>query len=133
VIPCFISFSCKNEQQISHGELLIDCIKLCSKIECIVSIGINCVRPKYSENLIKIVREELDKNGYEKKYVICYPNGGDFDNGNTNPDKILPKEFGDYTKIWAELAKFKIILGGCCKSTPDHIRCIRNALKNLQD
>jgi homocysteine S-methyltransferase len=129
-IPCWISFTCKNEEKISDGKSLIDCVKLCSKIDCIVIIGINCVKPRYIENLIKITREELDKNGYEKKYVICYPNGEDFDHDNQiNPNKILPKEFEDYTKIWAELAKFKIIIGGCCKSTPDHIRCIRNALK----
>lgn len=132
-IPCWISFSCKNEDQISDGELLINCIKLCNEIDCIVSIGINCVSPRFIEKLVKNTREELDKNGYEKKYVICYPNGEDYryDNKVINPDKILPKEFEDYTKIWAELAKFKIIIGGCCKTTPDHIRCIRNALKSF--
>ncbi|GES73974.1 homocysteine S-methyltransferase 3 [Rhizophagus clarus] len=130
-IPCWISFSCKNEEQISHGELIIDCVQLCSKIESIVSIGINCVKPRYIEKLVKIIREGLDQNGYEKKYVICYPNGEDFDYYNDkNSHEILSKEFEDYTKIWVELAKSKVIVGGCCKSTPDHIRCIRNVLKN---
>ncbi|CAB4375026.1 Homocysteine S-methyltransferase [Rhizophagus irregularis] len=126
-IPCWVSFTCKNEDQISDGKLLIDCIKLCSKIDCIVSIGINCVIPKFIEKSVKNIREELDKNGYEKKYVICYPNAGDY----RCDDKINPDEFEDYTKIWAELAKFKIIIGGCCKTTPDHIRNIRNALKSF--
>src|ERR1700722_2926001 len=26
-IPCWISFSCKNEEEVSHGELLVDCVQ----------------------------------------------------------------------------------------------------------
>jgi 5-methyltetrahydrofolate--homocysteine methyltransferase len=57
-------------------------------------------------------------------YVLCYPNAG------------LPNTFGEYDETpelmseqVAEFARdgFVNILGGCCGSTPDHIRYISGA------
>ncbi|RIA95333.1 Homocysteine S-methyltransferase [Glomus cerebriforme] len=135
-IPCWISFSCKNDEEISHGELFIECVQLCSKIDCIVSVGINCTKPEYISKLIKNAREKLDNIGQEKKYIICYPDGGvEYDNETKLWKRytgISPKEFENYSKIWTELAKFKIIIGGCCKTTPDHIRSIRNTIDKIK-
>ncbi len=60
-------------------------------------------------------------------YVIAFPNAG------------LPNAFGEYDQTpaqmtdqvapWAE-DKFVNILGGCCGSTPDHIKAIAEAVAN---
>nr|XP_045247287.1 methionine synthase isoform X3 [Macaca fascicularis] len=62
-------------------------------------------------------------------YVLCYPNAG------------LPNTFGDYDETPSTMAKhlkdFAMdglvnIVGGCCGSTPDHIREIAEAVKNCK-
>ncbi|CAG0894648.1 unnamed protein product [Darwinula stevensoni] len=62
-------------------------------------------------------------------YVICYPNAG------------LPNTFGQYDETPAIMAKalrrFALdglvnIVGGCCGTTPDHIRMIREAVADCE-
>jgi 5-methyltetrahydrofolate--homocysteine methyltransferase len=61
--------------------------------------------------------------------VSAYPNAG------------LPNAFGEYDEqphetshIIADWAKegFVNIVGGCCGTTPDHIKCIAEEVKNIK-
>jgi len=85
-----------------------------------MSIGLNCalgakdIRP-YIAELSRIA----------DAYVSCYPNAG------------LPNEFGRYDQGPEEMAAlikefadsgFVNIVGGCCGTTPDHIRAIARAV-----
>jgi len=88
-----------------------------------VSVGINCalgardMRP-YLAELARIA----------ECYVTCYPNAG------------LPNAFGQYDELPQETAAlvrefaesgFVNVLGGCCGTTPDHIRAIAAAVEGL--
>ncbi|KAG0249775.1 hypothetical protein BG011_008939 [Mortierella polycephala] len=62
-----------------------------------------------------------------KSHVICYPNAG------------LPNAFGEYDESPEDMAKqvevfakegLVSIIGGCCGTTPDHIRAIAEACKS---
>ncbi len=90
----------------------------------LLSVGINCalgakqMRP-YIEELSQIA----------PVYISCYPNAG------------LPNAFGGFDetpeKMSADLRDFASsgwlnIVGGCCGSTPAHIRAIAAAVKGLQ-
>lgn len=87
------------------------------------SIGLNCslgareMRP-YLESLANIA----------DTHVSCYPNAG------------LPNEFGAYDQTPAEIAAylkefaqsgFVNIVGGCCGTTPDHIRAIAESVADI--
>jgi 5-methyltetrahydrofolate--homocysteine methyltransferase len=87
------------------------------------SVGVNCalgardMRP-YVEDLARIA----------SCYVSCYPNAG------------LPNAFGEYDEQPADtsgcLREFADsgllnIVGGCCGTTPDHIRAIAQAVRGL--
>ncbi len=87
------------------------------------SIGLNCslgakeMRP-YLESLADIA----------DTHVSCYPNAG------------LPNEFGGYDQTPAEIAaylkdfarsRFVNIVGGCCGTTPDHIRAIAESVADI--
>ena len=87
------------------------------------SVGLNCalgareMRP-YLAELARTV----------EGYVSCYPNAG------------LPNAFGQYDELPDETAAlvkdfaesgFVNIIGGCCGTTPDHIRAIAAAMKEL--
>ena len=61
-------------------------------------------------------------------YVSAYPNAG------------LPNAFGEYDEAACETAElvkefatsgFVNIVGGCCGTTPDHIRHIREAVEGV--
>lgn len=88
------------------------------------SVGLNCalggqqMRP-YVEELANIA----------SCYVSCYPNAG------------LPNAFGEYDEepedtacIIEDFARsgFVNIVGGCCGTTPDHIRHIADHVKNIR-
>ena len=87
------------------------------------SIGINCalgardMRP-YLAELARIA----------DTWVSCYPNAG------------LPNAFGEYDEQPAETAEllrefatsgFVNLLGGCCGTTPDHIRAVAEAVADV--
>ena len=86
------------------------------------SVGLNCalgareMRPYLAE-----LSRAVDG------YVSCYPNAG------------LPNAFGQYDEQPAETAAlvkefaesgFVNIIGGCCGTTPDHIRAIAEAVED---
>ncbi|MBI3049376.1 MAG: methionine synthase [Acidobacteria bacterium] len=87
------------------------------------SVGLNCalgaeqMRPFLAE-LARIA----------ECYVTCYPNAG------------LPNAFGEYDELPPHTARllrdfaesgFVNILGGCCGTTPDHIRAVGEAIHGL--
>src|SRR5918999_5554240 len=88
-----------------------------------LSIGLNCalgareMRP-YLAELARIA----------ESYVTCYPNAG------------LPNAFGEYDELPDETANllrefatsgFVNVLGGCCGTTPAHIRALAQAVEGL--
>jgi 5-methyltetrahydrofolate--homocysteine methyltransferase len=85
-----------------------------------VSIGLNCA---LGADQLRQYVEELSR--ISETHVSAHPNAG------------LPNEFGEYDespeKMAAELADwaangFINIIGGCCGTTPDHIRAIVEAV-----
>jgi 5-methyltetrahydrofolate--homocysteine methyltransferase len=87
----------------------------------LLSVGINCalgaaqMRP-YLEDLAGLV----------PNYLSCYPNAG------------LPNEFGEYDETPDEMAivlreyaaeGWLNVVGGCCGTTPEHIRAIAGAVR----
>lgn len=90
-----------------------------------LSVGINCalgakeMRP-YIEELSKI----------SDCYISCYPNAG-------LPNPLTPTGYDETPIMTAKyLNEFAVsglvnIIGGCCGTTPDHIKAIHDKIKNL--
>ncbi|MFV3127967.1 homocysteine S-methyltransferase family protein [Niveispirillum sp. KHB5.9] len=87
------------------------------------SIGLNCA---LGADLMRPYVQELSR--VAEVFVSAYPNAG------------LPNEFGQYDEKpehmagdlagWAKDGLVNIV-GGCCGSTPDHIRAIAEAVKGV--
>ncbi|WP_157016413.1 methionine synthase [Mesorhizobium xinjiangense] len=84
------------------------------------TIGLNCA---LGANAMRAHLEEI--SGVADTFVCAYPNAG------------LPNEFGEYDEspeaMAAQIEEFARegivnIVGGCCGSTPDHIRAIADAV-----
>ena len=113
---CWISFSCKNETEISDGTKIADCAKALEAFECVKAIGINCTAPHFVASLIKEIKNNSTKP------IIVYPNSGEeYDpvtktwHGNKDG-----KCYCDFAAEW--IAAGAKIVGGCCRTTPDNIR-----------
>ena len=85
----------------------------------LLSIGLNCA---LGAEEMRAYIEALSRNAWI--YTTLYPNAG------------LPNEFGEYDDAPESMAKvmgsyceagFVNVVGGCCGTTPDHIRAIANA------
>ncbi|MDF2718939.1 MAG: 5-methyltetrahydrofolate--homocysteine methyltransferase, partial [Paenibacillus sp.] len=89
-----------------------------------VSVGLNCATgPEFMKDHIRSL------SAIAKSAVSCYPNAG------------LPDENGHYHESPASLAKklggfaeqgWLNIAGGCCGTTPDHIRAIAKTMRELK-
>ena len=88
-----------------------------------ISFGFNCaLGPQELRQYI----EEI--SGYVNTHISAHPNAG------------LPNEFGEYDQSPEEMVQeisewarsgFLNIIGGCCGTTPDHIRAIAEAVSHI--
>ncbi|CAG8628662.1 8770_t:CDS:2 [Paraglomus occultum] len=128
--PTWVSFSCRNSHLVSHGEPLTECINSCMDVPSVVAVGVNCTNPQYVEDLIGITRRQLDDMGLVEKWVVCYPDAGaawDDVRREWILSTALPADaFGTLSEKWVNAVdKKRIIIGGCCNTTPNHIRNLR--------
>ncbi len=119
---CWITFSCKNEYEISEGTKIADCGAALAQFDCVKAIGINCTPPQYVASLIK----EAVKSG---KPVIVYPNSGEEYDPVTKTwhGSKDGKRYSDFAKEWLDSGAKAI--GGCCRTSPKHIREIYNMVR----
>ncbi|MGE4215096.1 MAG: homocysteine S-methyltransferase [Anaerotignaceae bacterium] len=120
---CWISFSCKNDTEISEGTKIADCGKVLSKFDCVKAIGINCTAPHFVESLIKEVKCATNKP------IIVYPNSGEHYDPVTKTwhGSADGKTYGDWAMDWKNAGA--TIIGGCCRTTPNDIKAVYNIVR----
>jgi homocysteine S-methyltransferase len=119
-IPFWISFSCRNESEISSGQLFKDAVSLVIEHEYCIGVGINCTAPEFIAPLM-----ESAQSGHN---FVIYPNSG------RAWDAINKKWMGDQSSVftstqiveWQELGA--AIIGGCCGVGPADIHGLASAI-----
>ncbi|UNY99127.1 homocysteine S-methyltransferase family protein [Zhouia spongiae] len=90
----------------------------------LLSVGFNCALG--ADQLLPYVKQLAQNTPF---YISAYPNAG------------LPNHFGEYDQTAEEMQQLirtyleenvVNIIGGCCGTTPDHIRMIADAVKEYQ-
>jgi homocysteine S-methyltransferase len=122
-LKAWFSFTCRDAKHVAHGELLRDCAADVIRLPQTVAIGINCSQPSLIPALISELRMASDKP------VIVYPNSGEgWDAGRRCWTGVSdPKEFGAQAAQWFRAGAQ--IIGGCCRTRPEHIRAVARAAK----
>jgi homocysteine S-methyltransferase len=126
-LQAWMSFSCNDGGHISDGTPIEECVSLLKGNEQLIAIGINCTAPAYVLSLIKkIARCETNKK------IIVYPNSGErFNPGTKRWDGVRSTD--DFSNLAIEWFRAgACIIGGCCRTGPDHISAIRNKLEEFQ-
>jgi homocysteine S-methyltransferase len=121
-ITCLFSFSCRNAQQLYDSSNLAEAVQLVSESEQVVAVGVNCMPPLLVPELIRSVKAVTDKP------LAMYPNSGESYDATTKTWSGIadPVDFGAAAKEWFGLGAK--VIGGCCRTGPEHVRAIRRAL-----
>ncbi|AQQ55447.1 methionine synthase [Planococcus lenghuensis] len=89
-----------------------------------LSVGLNCATgPEFMTDHIRSLSELSDS------YVSCYPNAGLPDEEghyHETPESLSKKLRGFAEKGWLN------VVGGCCGTTPAHIRAVREAMEGFE-
>jgi homocysteine S-methyltransferase len=121
-IPCWFSFTCRDEKHVAHRELLRECAALVSALPQTVAVGVNCTHPALIEELIGEMRAVTEKP------IVVYPNSGEGWDAEkrvwTGASDALG--FGESAKRW--FAAGAQIVGGCCRTRPEHVKKIAASL-----
>ncbi len=118
-LRAWLSFTCKDEVHVAHGEPLADCAAIADESNQIVAVGINCTQPALIKKLIGEAKAATGKP------VIVYPNSGETWDavGRRWCGVSDVAEYGAQALTWFEAGALAV--GGCCRTTPEHIKAIR--------
>lgn len=118
----WVSFTCKDEEHVSHGEKLARCAEFLDKQKQVIAAGINCTQPK----LIMPLIGELKRS--TRKPIVVYPNSGEGWDAEHRcwTGASDAGDFGRLAREWTDAGAQ--IIGGCCRTRPEHIRAIRESL-----
>ncbi|MGP3954913.1 homocysteine S-methyltransferase [Nonomuraea sp. 3N208] len=116
-VKAWVSFSCRDGERLNDGTPIREAAALFSGNPQVVAVGANCTAPRHIPGLIACLSGGLP--------VVVYPNSGEtWDAGHRRWLGLAdPVEFGQAAKEW-HLAGASLI-GGCCRTTPEHIAQIR--------
>ena len=117
----WISFSCRDDASVSHGEALRDCAQRVAAHPQIVAVGINCTAPRHVEPLLRSAADVAAE-------WVVYPNSGETWVSGENRwaghgDGTLQ------TRSWFRAGAR--IIGGCCRTGPAEIAAIRATLQQM--
>ncbi|MBV6392785.1 MAG: Homocysteine S-methyltransferase [Anaerolineales bacterium] len=116
----WFAFTAKDSGHISNGEKIADIAAFLDNQPQAAAIGINCTSPLHIPALIREIKKGTSKP------IIVYPNSGEYYSAVTNSwhGETSSENFGLQSKEWREAGAS--LIGGCCRTTPAHIREIKH-------
>jgi len=120
-LQAWLSFTCRDEKTVAHGEPVRECAVFLDGIPQIVGIGINCVPSRLVQPLIAELRSGT------RKPILIYPNSGEGWDAEARCwiGSSEPADFGANAAKWFDAGAQ--IVGGCCRTGPEHIRQVVQA------
>ncbi|MDA0565587.1 homocysteine S-methyltransferase [Streptomonospora sp. S1-112] len=115
-IGAWVSFSCRDGEHISDGTPLADCAAALARHPRVLAVGVNCTPPRHIPALLGRI------SGVP---AVAYPNSGEQWDPRARRWRGArdPVAFGAAARDWR--AAGAALIGGCCRTTPEHIRQIR--------
>jgi homocysteine S-methyltransferase len=125
-ISAWISFSAKDGAHICNGETFAECAALLSAYPQVAAVGINCTPPQFIPELVAAARAVTDTP------IVVYPNSGEVYHaeGKHWSGESECVAYGAQAREWH--ATGARIIGGCCRTGPDHIREIATLLRSAE-
>ena len=121
-LPFVVSFVTREDGDLLSGESLEEAVAAVDAFGPL-AIGLNCIPPKgMSANLPRLRRAT-------QRPLAAYAHIGNPDpiSGWSFSQTIAPSVYSECAREWLDLGAS--IVGGCCGTTPDHIRAVAAALR----
>jgi homocysteine S-methyltransferase len=114
-ISAWFSFSAKDGMHTNHGELISDCAKMLEHPQ-VAAIGVNCTAPEFVTDLIRNARAATSKP------ILAYPNSGEVYDATQKrwTGEATCSSFATQARDW--FVAGAQVIGGCCRTSPEHIR-----------
>ncbi|XP_019442182.1 PREDICTED: homocysteine S-methyltransferase 3-like isoform X1 [Lupinus angustifolius] len=123
-IPAWFSFSCKDESNVVSGDSILDCASIADSSTQVVAVGVNCTAPRFIHGLISSIKKVTSKP------VLVYPNSGETYIAESSrwvkSSGVDEEDFVSHIGKWRDAGAS--IFGGCCRTTPNTIRGITQAI-----
>lgn len=121
----WLSFSARDEAHTCQGEPLAEGVAWLNAQPQVVAIGVNCTAPGYLPALLAGLRTMTDKP------LAAYPNSGEVYEAARGDwqGRAEVADFAEAARGW--YAAGARLIGGCCRTTPEHIRAIAAWARNL--
>ncbi len=123
-LAAWFCFTCRDERRVAHGELLEECAVRVARLPQTVAVGVNCTHPALMTALIAELRRVSGKP------VVVYPNSGEGWDAEARcwTGKGDAASFGAQAAEW--FAAGAQIVGGCCRTRPEHTRMVAKAARD---
>ena len=123
-IHAWFSFSCRDGEHISDGTPIADCVRDLASNPQGVAVGVNCTAPAHISSLVENIRAVTDTP------IVVYPNSGEgWDAVSKSWTGVADAAaFAAAGRSWRDAGAR--LLGGCCRTRPEDIRRLREALQS---
>jgi homocysteine S-methyltransferase len=120
-MTAWFSFSAKNGMHTNHGESISECAKVLEHPQ-VAAIGVNCTAPEFVTDLVKHARATTSKP------ILAYPNSGEVYDATQKrwTGESTCSSFAMQAREW--FVAGATVIGGCCRTSPEHIRSISTVL-----
>lgn len=126
-IEVYVSVCSTDGVNVCHGESVESCVRILCLAKCIITIGINCIHPKYASSLIQIIHSIFACLNRLDISISCKPNSGE--EWDHVAKKWIVSKVSNLNQ-WIHMGASKI--GGCCRTGPAHVQVIRKVVDSMQ-
>ena len=116
----WISMTCNKNLKLRDNSSLKEACKILSELQNISVIGVNCIDPLITSDIIKKLKD------YSSKKILIYPNSGEKYNSYTKKWDGESSINNKLIQDWISLSPD--IIGGCCRVGYDKISKMRNVI-----
>jgi homocysteine S-methyltransferase len=118
----WVSFSCRDGSRLCDGTPFVDAVRTVAAVRQVVAVGANCTAPSHIEGLLRAASAVTDTP------LVAYPNSGETYDAAAKAWRgtLDPADWGGRAQAWR--AAGARLVGGCCRTGPDHVRAIKAAL-----
>ena len=117
-IDCWIAMSCRDGTTTNAGQPISQVAQELEKYASVVAVGVNCTAPEHIASLITAIATHTSKP------IVVYPNSGEHYDAVTKTWSgiVRSEDYVASAQTW--VAAGARIIGGCCRTTPEHIRAL---------
>jgi S-methylmethionine-dependent homocysteine/selenocysteine methylase len=117
-LPVWVSFACDDRARLLSGESLADTLRDVARFEPAL-VGVNCLPPPHVAPALDVLR------ALGRPFAV-YANLGAPDDAAGRTHDATPAEFAAHAQRWIDAGARAV--GGCCGTTPAHVRAITDSI-----